>query len=151
MNRAADLHSGRGFVMEVSAVEMSEYAPALRCLPSSGPIVSCFLDTTQIRADGAVFTPVNGKRTKGLLQDPTVQELYQLATSMYVWNWLKNAVWLGSIIFDSFLDVFWVNLESSSPEFACWSPMLVTLYPILVVKVNHDCFEGFVKMSISNG
>ena len=74
VNHAAELFSGRGFVVEVSANEMDQYAPALRCLLSTGPIVTPRFDTTSLRVDGNVFDPLNGIRCPELVGRPSRAE-----------------------------------------------------------------------------
>ena len=74
VNHAAELFSGRGFVVEVSANEMDQYAPALRCLLSTGPIVTPKFDTTSLRVDGNVFDPLHGIRCPELDGRPSRAE-----------------------------------------------------------------------------
>ena len=75
VNHAADLFSGRGFVVELSANEMDQYAPALRCLLSPGPIVVPRFDTTALRDDGNVFDTLQGVRCPQVDGRPTAAEL----------------------------------------------------------------------------
>lgn len=56
--RSAELQAGRSFFLEGSQIEMAGYIPALRCLLSSGPIASNFLETTELRGGGNIFTPI---------------------------------------------------------------------------------------------
>ena len=74
VNHAADLFTGRGFLVEMSSADLDQYGPALRCLMSTGPILASRLETTAIRDDGETFDPQHGRRCPELEGEPSVAQ-----------------------------------------------------------------------------